>query len=200
MRKTLVHGFAAAAAALALIAAPAGAQGGITFGVGGGAAIPLADFADEDIGGAEIGYQGMAFVGYHGMSVPVGFRVDGMFQRHSMNDDAIGEGDFDVNYQLISGTANVVYEFATSEETRFRPYLIGGGGIYNVDLKGDDADDLGFEDETKFGLNGGAGFNFALGNLGLFIEGRFHNVFTDETDVNFIPITLGLRFGGQAPE
>lgn len=200
MRRNLKHGFAAAAA-LALVAAPASAQSGVNFGVGGGASIPLGDFADEAVGGAEIGYQGTAFVGFQGgANLPVGFRIDGMFQRFGLNDDAIGGGDFDVNYQLISGTANVVYEFATSEETRFKPYLIGGGGIYNLDTKGDDADDLGFEgDATKFGLNAGAGFNFAFGNVGLFLEGRFHNVFTEDNNTNFIPITLGLRFGGEGP-
>lgn len=201
MRRTLKHGFAAAAA-LALFTTPAVAQSGVTFGVGGGASVPLGDFADENVGGAEVGYHGTAFVGFQGgASLPVGFRIDGMFQRYSISDDAIGPGDFDVNYQLISGSANVVYEFATSDATRFRPYLIGGGGIYNLDTKGDDADDLGFEgDATKFGLNGGAGFNFAFGNVGLFVEGRFHNVFTEGNNTNFIPISLGLRFGGEGPE
>lgn len=196
MRRTLVSGLAAAAA-FALVAAPAEAQTGVTFGVGGGLDVPLADFADA----AGTGFHGMAFVGFQGgANLPVGFRVDGMFQRFSGEADAIGEDDFDVDWQLISGSANVVYEFATSEETRFRPYLIGGGGLYNLDLKGDEADDLGFESATKFGLNGGAGFNFAMGNVGLFIEGRFHNVFTEGNNTNFVPITLGLRFGGEGPE
>lgn len=206
MRRTLVRSFAAAAA-LALLAAPAGAQQGVTFGLGGGLSVPLADFGDEEILGAETGFNGMGFVGIQGgTSLPVGFRIDGMFQRFSRNADALGPGDFDVNYQIISGTANVVYEFSTSAETRFRPYLIAGGGVYNVDLGGEDADLLDTEGETKFGVNGGAGFNFAFGNVGLFIEGRFHNVFdlgggdgADGTDVNFIPITLGLRFGGEGP-
>jgi hypothetical protein len=206
MRRIFVHGFAAAAA-LALVAAPASAQQGVTFGVGGGLSIPLSDFADEDVLGAETGFQGVGFVGFQGgASLPVGFRIDGMFQRFSRNADAIGPGDFDVNYQLISGSANVVYEFATSDETRFRPYLIGGGGVYNVDLGGEDADLFDTEGQTKFGVNAGAGFNFAFGNVGLFLEGRFHNVFdafgggeADGTNLNFIPITLGLRFGGEGP-
>lgn len=199
MRRILVQGVAAVAA-LTLAAAPAAAQTGVTFGLGGGGSVPLGDFGDV----AEIGFHGTGFVGFQGgANLPVGFRIDGLFQRFSTDADAIGPGDFDVDYQLISGSANVVYEFMTSEETRFRPYLIGGGGIYNVDLKGEDADeldDLGFEgDATKFGLNGGAGFNFAFGNVGLFLEGRFHNVFTEGTNTNFIPITLGLRFGGEGP-
>jgi hypothetical protein len=49
---------------------------------------------------------------------------------------------------------------------------------------------------TKFGLNAGAGFDFKAGGAGLFIEGRFHDVFTEGEDVKFIPVTLGIRFGG----
>lgn len=54
-----------------------------------------------------------------------------------------------------------------------------------------------WKSETKFGLNAGAGFDFKAGSVGLFIEGRFHNVFTDESDAQFIPITVGVRFGGR---
>ena len=37
------------------------------------------------------------------------------------------------------GTANVVYEFKTAPKTsKFRPYLIGGGGVYNFKAKPSD--------------------------------------------------------------
>lgn len=196
MRKILVQALAIPAA-LALAAAPAAAQSGVTFGVGGGVSVPLGDFADENVGGAELGWAAQASLGFQGgANLPVGFRIDGMIQRFSINED-FGEviEDFNADYQLISGTANVVYAFQSSPTSTFRPYLIGGAGIYNLDLKGDDADGLGFEGVTKFGLNGGAGFNFAAGNIGLFIEGRFHNVFTEGSNTNFIPIMLGVRFG-----
>jgi hypothetical protein len=49
---------------------------------------------------------------------------------------------------------------------------------------------------TDFGINGGAGFDFQAGALGLFVEGRFHNVFSDPDNTNFIPITVGVRLGG----
>jgi hypothetical protein len=97
------------------------------------------------------------------------------------------------------GTGNVVFKFKTSEETRFRPYLIGGGGVYNLKTTG--TNDLGplFDTDnstTKFGLNAGAGFDFKAGSAGLFIEGRFHDVFTSGENVKFLPITVGIRFGG----
>ena len=62
-------------------------------------------------------------------------------------------------------------------------------------LTGDDIPDDS-ESETDFGINGGAGFDFDAGSVGLFVEGRFHNVFTEGDSTNFIPITVGIRFGG----
>jgi opacity protein-like surface antigen len=93
----------------------------------------------------------------------------------------------------------VVYKFKTSEGSTFRPYLIGGGGVYNVKTTG--SSDVGTiidteNSETKFGVNAGAGFDFKAGSAGLFVEGRFHDVFTSGNDVQFIPVTLGVRFGG----
>jgi hypothetical protein len=55
---------------------------------------------------------------------------------------------------------------------------------------------VGDESSTDFGINAGAGFDFQAGNVGLFLEGRFHNIFSDPNNSNFIPITIGVRFGG----
>jgi hypothetical protein len=116
-----------------------------------------------------------------------------MFQRFGL-DDSPSFGD-DANFRIIQGTANAVYKFQTSESTKIRPYLIGGVGLYNRKLTGDDV--LGDpESETDFGINAGAGFDFVAGSVGLFVEGRFHSVFSDPENMSFIPITIGVRFGG----
>jgi hypothetical protein len=61
----------------------------------------------------------------------------------------------------------------------FRPYLIGGLGIYDGD----------------FGLNAGIGVDFAIVDapFGFFVEGRYHRVFEDPDDVGFIPLNAGIR-------
>ena len=120
---------------------------------------------------------------------PVGIQVDGSYSQ--FKDDTPP----DVKFQLIYGTANLVYKFKTSEESRFRPYLIGGGGVYNFKPKGDDVY-RGRRSETKFGINAGAGFDIKAGSAGLFVEGRFHDVFTTGPQHQFIPLTVGVRFGG----
>lgn len=166
-------------------AAPAVAQGA-KFSVGGGLTLPLGDLGD----GTSTGFHGMAGVGFQPANFPVGIQIDGMYNRLGLDDDVDG------SFRIIQGTANAVYRFQTSEDTKIRPYIIGGVGLYNGKVSGDDIPDEFEESETDFGINGGAGFDFVAGSLSLFVEGRFHNVFTEGNSSNFIPITVGVRLGG----
>jgi len=156
------------------------------FAVGGGVSVPTGNFDDA----AKLGWHGMAAVRILPQTLPVGFQVDGNFARLS------DESALDIKSQLIYGTGDVLYRFQTAENTRLRPYLIGGVGVYNLDLKGNDVP-ANVNSETKFGINAGAGFDFKAGTASLFAEGRFHNVFTDASDTQFVPITIGVRFGGR---
>ena len=169
-------------------AAPAAAQA--SFSLGGGVTLPLGDFGDA----AGTGFHGLAAVTFVPSGSPVGIQVDGMYQRLGVDDDPVF-GEIDADFQVIQGTANAVYTFTTAEESTFHPYLIGGVGLYNMKLTGDDVPD-GIDSETDFGINAGAGFDFRAGAVGLFVEGRFHNVFTEGESTNFIPITVGVRLGG----
>jgi hypothetical protein len=158
------------------------AQTPVQFGLGGGVSIPSGSSSD----GLKTGWHGMALVQFLPASSPVGFRLDGAY--HQMKFDGGGGKE-----QIINGTANAVYEFKVASETKFRPYLIGGGGIYNLKAK----PDVGASaSKTKFGINAGAGFNFGTSRTAFFVEGRFHNVFVSGSDFHFIPITAGIRFGG----
>ena len=168
-------------------AAPAMAQGA-KFSLGGGVTLPLSDFGDV----ASTGFHGLAAIGFQPANLPVGFQIDGMYQRFGFED---APDEFDGNFQIIQGTANVVYTFTTAEESTFHPYLIGGVGVYNSKATGDDV--VSDESSTDFGVNAGAGFDFQAGSVGLFVEGRFHNVFGDGSDLNMIPITVGIRLGGR---
>jgi hypothetical protein len=178
-----------AVAALAmgmLLSASALHAQGAEFSLGGGIDLPLGDFDDA----AKLGFHGLAGVSVVPTNWPVGIQVDGNYSQFSDDTPA------DLKFQLIYGTANLVYKFKTSEESKFRPYLIGGGGVYNFKVKGDDVPAGVDDSETKFGINAGAGFDFKAGSAGLFIEGRFHDVFTTGSNTTFIPITIGVRLGG----
>lgn len=155
---------------------------GAEFSLGGGVSIPSGTFAD----GFKTGWHGLGAVSFVPPGSPVGFQIDGAYNQ--FKSDFSGS---DAKLQLISGTANVVYKFKTAETSRFRPYLIGGGGVYNAKPKNPDGNG-----QTKFGFNAGAGFDIKAGAVGLFAEGRFHDVFTDGDNLRYIPITVGIRFGG----
>src|SRR6188768_2908029 len=127
--------------------APAAAQ--VRFSLGGGATLPAGTF--DDVAGT--GWHGMAAIGFQPADFPVGFQVDGMYHRFGFEAEAV-----DADWQMIQGTANIVFAFNRSEESKFHLYLIGGVGGYNVKAVGDDVE--GSDSDTNFGVNAGAGFDF----------------------------------------
>ena len=185
-----MRGLVKSAAAVALgmlLSAPAVRAQGAEFALGGGLGIPLGSFDDA----SKMGWHGLAAVSFVPNGSPVGIQFDGQYQQYKV------DGTGDLKNRFLIGTGNIVYKFKTSEESRFRPYLIGGGGVYNLKTTGNVTPGTLFEGGvTKFGINAGAGFDFKAGGAGLFLEGRFHDVFTSGGNVKFIPITVGIRFGG----
>jgi opacity protein-like surface antigen len=154
---------------------------GVGFSLGGGVGIPLGTY--DDI--VKTGWQGTAGLSYDPRGFPIGVQVDGSLAQFS------DETPFDVTTQLIYGTANAV--LGSTGSTGFRPYFIGGVGLYNYGATGSDAPE---GSTTETGINLGAGFNVQAGSVGLFTEARWHNVFLDGDDLTFLPITVGVRFGG----
>jgi len=185
-----MSGLSKAATALALgmlLGAPVVRAQGAEFSLGGGLGVPLGSFDDA----VKMGWMGLAAVSFVPNGSPVGIQFDGQFQQYKL------DGTGDLKNRLLIGTGNIVYKFKTAEESRFRPYLIGGGGVYNLKTTGNVTPGTLCEGGvTKFGINAGAGFDFKAGGAGLFLEGRFHDVFTSGENVKFIPITVGIRFGG----
>ena len=176
-----------------LAGAPALYAQGAEFSLGGGLSIPSSTFNDV----AKLGWHGLVGVSFVPTNWPVGIQVDGQYHQFKLDNDVVGPGS--LKDRIIMGTGDIVYKFKTSETTKFRPYILCGGGVYNLKTTG--SSDLGTiasttGSTTKFGLNAGAGFDFKAGSAGLFVEGRFHDVFTTGKDLQFIPITIGIRLGG----
>ncbi len=174
------------------VAHPAVAQ--LRFSIDGGATVPAGTFGDV----ANTGWHGGAAIGFQPADFPIGFQIDGTYHRFGFAAEAL-----DADWQMIQGTANAVFMFNRSKESKFHPYLIGGVGAYNVKAVGNDAEGID-SDETDFGVNAGLGFDFDLGNLAAFIEGRYNAVFggtvdpetLDDATASFVPITIGIRLGG----
>jgi hypothetical protein len=82
-------------------------------------------------------------------------------------------------------------------------YLTGGAGIYGQITKyrapsgsASQYDLIRTENLSRPGVNGGAGFAFNLGDprIKLFVEARYHHLFTPGPGASLIPVTVGVRF------
>jgi outer membrane protein with beta-barrel domain len=186
MKGTMWMGAAVAGLLVAAAAGTAQAQTSIKFGVGGGVNIPSGSTSDA----LKTGWLGQALVQFKPAASPVGFQIDGNYSEMKFDQSVVPVAGKE---QVIFGTGNLVYNFPVAEETRFRPYIIAGGGIYNLKDKPDVG---GSVSTTKFGVNGGAGFDIGLQSVTFYVEGRFHNAFiSNSPDFHMIPITVGVKFG-----
>ena len=171
----------AAAAALTVGAATARAQSPVKFGIAGGVALPVSDLAE----GYDAGYNGTVTLALNAPLLPLGLRVDGMFNRLSANDDGalLGLPDLDVS----SVNANLTYNLIPLPAAKV--YLIGGAGYYSTKLR-----DTGLDAEGNMGYNGGVGVRLGMGTQ-IFVEGRYHRVnLDDDGKLEFVPVTIGFMF------
>ena len=174
-----------------LLADAAGAQVRGVLGVG--ASVPVGEFADESGPGAQAGgATGLAGVEWLPEGRSVGLRLDGAYNRFCTESCEETAGDLDVRFRFLNANLSGIAEFPLGA-SEFRPYLLGGVGLYNYKLEGDDVPDGFTDSENDFGLSGGLGMTYTLGQVGVFAEGRFHNVFTSEEDIQFIPVMVGAR-------
>jgi hypothetical protein len=170
-----------------LLTAPALHAQGAEFTLGGGVSVPTGNFDNS----VNTGWNGLVGVSFVPSGWPVGLQFDGQFHEYKF------DGSSSLKERFLIGTGNIVFKFKTSEGSSFRPYLIGGPGIYNFKSTGtNDIGALTSGGTTKFGFNAGAGFDIKAGGVGFFAEGRFHNIFVSGEDTKFIPVNIGVRFGG----
>ena len=180
-----------------LIAATAHAQGtnpsGRPFKLGGqlGASVPMGDFGD----GADLGFHLGGLIEYKPASLPMSLRGELTYHRNGLKEDYFGSdfGDIDGNFSQIDFVGNALMPFGDAASTA-RPYVIGGLGLYRMkasaEFEGLDVSDT----QTKFGLNFGAGLTFNLSGFETFVETRFHSVFAEGENLNFIPLSFGFKF------
>ena len=172
--------FLAVAALASLATVPASAQGGCKFGVSGGAALPMGDLGDA----VKTGWGGGVTLMMRAPDAKVGFGIDAQFSRLAYK-DILG---VDPNATLNLYGAMARLDFAAGDAF----YLLGGAGLFRSEITADDdGPDLGDTNNTDFAVQGGVGFNFGPG---LFLEGKFVNVFTEGQSTQLIPITVGIRF------
>ncbi len=161
----------------------ASAQARGYIGAGGGVTVPVGSYHDT----GRTGWLGQVIAGITGPTGKFGGRIDGFY----------GEN----KYKVFSGKARWVGANAdllispVNRPASLLPYVIGGIGFVNLKTK--DTPPLNAIDETKFSFNAGAGLQLRAGDrASVYVEGKFYSVRFSGGSTNFIPITLGLRFGG----
>lgn len=143
------------------------------FFVGGGLVLPSGEYGDL----AETGYGGIGGLNLSFPALPIGVRVEGMYLYNSHKGTDAG------STSLYGGMASATYGIGTGPAGL---YLIGGVGYLNHHFGAPSG--LPSSDEWKFSWGVGGGVNFSK----LFGEVRY----MQRGDTKFIPIMVGIRFGG----
>lgn len=166
----------AVGAAMMAAASTAEAQRPLTIGLSGGAAIPLSDLSDSH----KVGYNAAAHLGINMPASPVGFRLEGFYNKFAGQDEGVFRNE---DIRVAGGNVNVLYNFGG---VGLRPYVIGGVGSYNVKADGG-------QSSTDFGINAGVGAKFQLAGFGTFVEARLHTI-SGDPELQYVPITFGIEF------
>ena len=177
MRRKLV-GLAVTALLITGAARPANAQARGYVGFGAGLSLPVGDFKTC----CKLGWLGQVVAGVTGANGVLGGRIDGMYARNSVKGTGGG------SLKLLGVNADLVWT-PGKRPAKVHPYLLGGLGFFNVKSSG--------AGQTKFAFNFGGGLQIHSGDrMSIFTEARFISIKSSGGSTNFIPISVGLRWGG----
>lgn len=160
----------------------------VSFGVSGGASVPVRDLGDV----AETGFN----LGAHILLMPtslknVSFRGDVSFDRWDFS--GVGAQAVDAQQRALGVMANIIFKSASAMS--IKPYAIAGLGLINSKVSGT-VGNVTYSGDSKsnLGLQAGGGLEFQLSGFTTFLEAKVVNAFTENKATNWIPITFGVRF------
>ena len=182
-RAIALAAFAAALLAPAVAAAqdPAADARPLRFGLAAGVTFPTGDAGDL----YDWGFHLNGLVSGRPRMSPVGIRGELMWHRLTGAEIESTLGSVDVpDASVLAGVVNAEIGMGSSG---WRPYLIGGLGMYRFS-----AEDV--DSSTDFGFNIGIGFERMLAGFDAFGELRLHSVQTEGDATNLIPISFGFKF------
>jgi len=161
---------------VALGASPAAAQKArLSLGVGG--VKPSGEYGSID----NMGWQLMGALEVGLPKSPLGVRADLTYGQTTHQ-----ASFFSGSTKLSGVSADAVYHIG-APMVPVRVYVLGGLGMYHVDIDG--------TSETKPSFNAGTGLALGIGPMKVFGEARFMSVLTSGSSLNFFPVTVGLTFG-----
>jgi opacity protein-like surface antigen len=177
MRRHLLTTFALATA-LSLMVPPGDAAAQLSVSATGGPSFPVRSFNSR----YNLGWHAQVSLGLSVPFMPIALRADGAYNSFP--------GETDSSFKVVSGSVNGIFSIPSLLLT---PYFIGGLGVYN----GRDSNVGGTPVEletTNVGANLGVGVRFGLPFLTIFGEARGHHFFSDVPRVNYVPVSIGVRF------
>jgi hypothetical protein len=149
---------------------------------------------------------------------PLGLRLDLNYASNNATKALQNAGSAATGLNITGGWADIWSATLNVEAQHlFSPttygYLIGGIGAYYTDVQlteygygyvcnpwwgycyyGNGDVVVASNSTTRFGWNGGVGMAFRLQGPTLFIEARYTRIETSPQPLEFIPVTIGLRF------
>ena len=165
----------------------------VLVGVGGGLTVPTGDFAD----GADAGFHVGGFLQYRPGTNPFGIRGELQYHRNDIKSDLFDElgapGDVTGHNSIFYAGAAGLLEFAPPDKD-MGFFLIAGVGNYNDKVTVESGGVSASVSKNKIGFSGGAGLSFKVSSAKLLLEARIHSVKIEDTNFNFIPITLSIVF------
>ena len=152
-----------------------------SFGVFGGASIPLGDLRDDD--GVKTGFNLGGLIQVRQPMWPVALRLDGQFNRFKPKDETD-----DFNFDITSVSLDVVFMPSTST-SELKPYVLVGPSYFHSSV-GSGGVSISAND---WGFNGGVGVTYALSGFSTFAEARYNWIHTDDGSNSILPISVGIR-------
>ncbi len=150
----------------------------IRIGISAGITWPESDLSAT----ADAGYNGTLSLFVTPQSLPLGLRFDGGYNRFDFQTGGGG-------VRVLSATGNVF--FSTSIKSMLSPYIVGGGGLYNVGYR---YQSLANSSISHFGFNIGGGIKLPLEGFDALLEARYNRVNVNGGTISFVPVTFGISF------
>jgi len=172
--------------------------GTFTFGLKGGAAIPMGDLGDlvdpAPSGGVYADY-------WVSPTMAFGADIAGDFFKGEVQDPFVPTTTYDLTFSIIQFGVHGMYAFPM-EGSAISPFIQYGVAMYNGATK---VEDLDIDDSsTKFGFNGGLGVNFGSSpSMKFGVGAEYHYIMLDEEEdfsssATYLRILARLTFGTTA--
>lgn len=149
--------------------------------LGGVLTMPMGDFGDA----FKMGWRAGANVGYF-VTDEIQVGATGAYSQNKV-DDTTGVGDAKFNIWQFGAFGKYMFKM---QNPTIAPYVRAGLGFYNGKTSVSGGTSTG---ETDLGMNLGLGASFAVSpTASVFVEGAYHNIFSDPSSINYIAANAGL--------